>query len=386
MSNTLGVYNPIFYAQEGLIHLEKALGMAGRIHRGYDEERRSFQKGDTINIRKPSTFTADDAPSTAQDLDTKTVALVLNYWREVKFTLTDKELAIADNPRIINDHIRPAAYALADDIDQKLASLYATIPWFEEWDTTAGAEVANLVNARKILRDNSVPLGDPSMIHGMVGPGVEAKILAASAFTQHQGAGDQGVSDQMRGSLGMKFGVNWFANQNTPTHTPGASADKAGALDGAHSKGATSISVASWETVGTVKRGDTLVIAGNTQRYAVTADATAVAGAITLAITPPLVQDYVDTAVVTGEQDSTNTINNLVFHRNFAALATATLPDHGNELGARIAAIVDPITGLALRSRIWYDGDTSAVRVALDVLYGFTTLDPNLAMRMRSSI
>ncbi len=30
MANTLGYYNPVFYAQEALIHLEKALGMAGR--------------------------------------------------------------------------------------------------------------------------------------------------------------------------------------------------------------------------------------------------------------------------------------------------------------------------------------------------------------------
>ena len=77
MSNTLGVYNPIFYAQEALILLEKALGMAGRVHRGYDEERRTFLKGETINIRKPSTFTAQNAPSSAQDLDTGTVSLVL---------------------------------------------------------------------------------------------------------------------------------------------------------------------------------------------------------------------------------------------------------------------------------------------------------------------
>ena len=34
--NTLGIYDPLFYAQEALIQLEKALGLAGRVHRGYD--------------------------------------------------------------------------------------------------------------------------------------------------------------------------------------------------------------------------------------------------------------------------------------------------------------------------------------------------------------
>ena len=33
MANTLGNYNPIFYANEALIYLKHALGMANRVHR-----------------------------------------------------------------------------------------------------------------------------------------------------------------------------------------------------------------------------------------------------------------------------------------------------------------------------------------------------------------
>jgi hypothetical protein len=122
MANTLGVYNPIFYAQEALVQLEKALGMASRVYMGYDTERRAYGLGETINIRRPATFTVGDAPATAQDVTTETVSMTLDKWREVKFKLTDKELAFTGE-RIINDHIRPAAYALADDIDQKLIDL-----------------------------------------------------------------------------------------------------------------------------------------------------------------------------------------------------------------------------------------------------------------------
>jgi len=56
MSNTLGNYDPIFYAQEALIALNKALGMAGRVHRGYDPNPQ--QKGSVINITQPSVFEA----------------------------------------------------------------------------------------------------------------------------------------------------------------------------------------------------------------------------------------------------------------------------------------------------------------------------------------
>ena len=41
MANTLGVYDPIFFAQEALIHLENALGMATRVHRSFGTLRAS---------------------------------------------------------------------------------------------------------------------------------------------------------------------------------------------------------------------------------------------------------------------------------------------------------------------------------------------------------
>ena len=33
-TNVLGIYDPLFYANEGLIALHEALGMAARVHRG----------------------------------------------------------------------------------------------------------------------------------------------------------------------------------------------------------------------------------------------------------------------------------------------------------------------------------------------------------------
>ena len=64
----------------------------------------------------------------------------------------------------------------------------------------------------------------------------------------------------------------------------------------------------------------------------------------------------------------------------------APLTEIGNELGGcRVATIADPLTGLALRSRIWYDATNSKVLVSLDVLYGVKTLDCNLACRLRDA-
>jgi hypothetical protein len=382
MANTLGVYNPIFYAQEALIQLEKALGLAGRVHRGIDAERRAFSRGEVINIRRPSTFTAANAPSSAADLDTETVALTLAYWREVKFKLTDKELAFTGE-RIIQDHIRPAAYALADDIDQKLAALYTDIPWYD--DLTGTPTVADVTEPRKVLRDNSVPLDDPAMLHYMIDASLEAGFLGLSAFTQQQGAGDLGVQAQLRGTLGTKFGAEIFANQNTPSHVKGTCDDTALKVGAAGvSKGDTTIDLLAVDAgvAGTLVAGDVLEITGDSQKYAVTALNTAAANAFTaVAVTPALSMDHAADVAVTAVLD--NHVANLMFHSNAFALAMAPLSEMGNELGAQIATVTDPVSGLAIRSRIYYVGNSSEVHVALDVLYGVQTLDPNLAVRGR---
>jgi hypothetical protein len=377
MANTLGYYNPEFYAQEALIQLEKALGMAGRVYRGYDEERRSFGKGEYINIRKPSTFSAANAPASAVDLATESVQIQLAYWREVKFALTDKELSFTSE-RIIEEHIRPQAYALADDIDQKLAALYVDIPWY--YDLAATSAVADLTGTRKILFDNNVPLYDVGNVHYMVNSAFEEGLLKLSAFSQQQGAGDVGINTQMRGSLGMKYGMEIFANQNVQSHTAGAMADGAGAIAANESAGATDITIDDLTDTQTVKAGDSFVITGDSQRYVFTEDGTVASNALTnIGIYPALVADAAENAVVTIRTDSHAA--NLAFHRNAFALAMAPLSPMGNELGAKIATVTDPVTGLSLRSRIYYVGNSSAVHVALDVLYGVKTLDPNLACR-----
>ncbi len=376
MANTLGVYNPIFYAQEALIQLENALGMAGRVHRGIEEERNSFGKGETIKIRKPSTFTAQNAPSSSQDLGTETVTLSLDYWKEVKFELTDKELAFTQQ-RIIEDHIRPAAYALADDVDVRLASLHKDIPWY--YDLSGTPVVADITGPRTVLFNNKVPIMDPAMNHFMIDGTLEGAFLGLSAFSQNQGAGDLGINTQLRGSLGTKYGFEIFANQNVQSHVKGTCSTTDLLVNVEHLAGVSVIDLDAAAVTGTLVAGDTFVIAGNTQRYAVTALNTAAANAFTnVAFTPPLVATAANNAAVTVRLD--NHTANMMFHRNAFALATAPLPEIGNELGARVATINDPVTNLALRSRIYYIPDSSKVVVALDILFGLKTLDPNLAV------
>lgn len=378
MANNIDPYNPIFYAQEALIILTKALGMAGRVHRGYDKAPQ--QLGDTIQIRKPGTFTAQDAPGSLQDLKPTKMSIVLDQWKEVKFGLTDKDLT-ATGDSIINDHIFPAAYALADAIDIALCGLYKYIPWNFGTAGATPAAVSDITGARKVLFNNNVPLV-PGMVHAMIDGNAEDKFLQLAAFSQQQGAGDQGVATQMRGTLGMKFGLEIFANQNVQTHVKGTASVTALAINNGagYAVGAESINLDAVAVTGTLVTGDQLVIAGDTQRYAVIGGPYTASGNQfnNVAIFPAIAVAHADDDVVTLTLQ--NGARNMAFHRNAFALAMAPLSSMGDGLGARIATVSDPISQLALRSRVWYDADNSSIRVGLDVLYGVKALDANLAV------
>lgn len=392
MANTLGVYNPTFYAQEALIQLEANMGLANRVYRRFEDERNAFQRGETTQIRRPSTFTAANAPSSAQDLNTQAVTVTLDQWKEVKFSLTDKELSFTQE-RIIEDHIRPAAVALADNIDTALASLWYQTPWKHAVASSTDIAASDFPQVRKLLFDNKAPVNDIDNMHLMLDGAMEAEALGLSAFSQQQGAGDAGVQTQMRGALGTKYGFNVFANQNTQASTAGSlSTSGTVAVDGAITAGDTSITVdASTSMTGTLKAGDTLSFAGIDQHYTVLADATAAANEITFTIGVPgrgtsgtgALTAIADGTVVTFYQQSAIG-EGLAFHRNAIGLVVAPLSELGDGKGAEISTIKDPITQLSLRARMYYDGDNSKLNVALDVLYGYTVLDANLMARLQN--
>jgi hypothetical protein len=390
VSNTLSAYNPIFYASEALIALEKALGMANRVYRKLDQDK-GREPGDTITIRRPSVFTALNAPTTAQDLTAGSASVLLNKWKEVKFGLTDQELTYTGE-RIVAEHIRPAAYALADAIDQSLCALWSQVPWISNtWTSTS--TVADILTARQKLFDNAVPMND---LHFMVDGKREAELLGLTAFSQFQGSGPLGAETQITGSLGTRYGIEFFANQNVASKTSATVADLAGSINNGpgYVAGTKSILVTGFAAAAVLTAGDVVVITGHTQQYVLTAGVTLDgSGAGTLAIDSfnPGVQGgglesaVINTQVVTitlsGGSGATK-FQTLAFNRNAFALAMAPLSMMGNGRGAEIFVAQDPITGLSVRARLFYDGNNSKMFVSLDALWGVLTLNGNLATRV----
>ena len=398
MANVLGNYNPEFYAQEALIQLYKALGMAGRVHRGAEQERNGSgnSKGDTINLKRPTKFTAQThvagAGSTVQDVVGENIAITLNNHQEVKYALTDRELAYSSD-QIITDHITPAAYALADKIDQDLHQLGAKVG---PKAFVSGTASSSFITApRKVLRNNEVPM-DAGSIHYLVDSGMEAAFLDLGIFHEARITGDgANQAALMNGTLGNRFGVEVFASQNADvdiaakTSTATASAatgDSVGAVNGDTAVNVGTMAVNGFTLTETVEIGDTFTIAGDVTVYTLTANTTFAAGAGNLTFYPALRRNTATAAVVTfANLDAIEEIahvRNLMFHKNAFALAFAPLPATGDGKGAEMATVTDEVTGLSVRARMWYDGGTATNFVALDALYGTQTLDPMLGVQV----
>ena len=395
MTATLGYYNPPLFANEALIYLKKKLGFARTVYMGFDEERAARRQGDVINIRRPGTFTAASAPATAVDYTTESVQLSLSSHYEVKAKLTDKNFAYTGE-RVIMEHIAPMATALAQKIESDGFALYADIPNY--YDVAGGASttavVADIIGARKVLFDAQVPM-DQSALSLAIDSGAEAAFLGQSAFTQWTGSGDRGVAAQITGSLGARFGFgNIWATQNIPSHTPGTCNDTALQLVGAHTAGATTVNLDAVDAgvTGTLVPGDVLTIAhtAGTKRYAVTNTVTASGNAFTgVTITPALAADESDNKAVTASIDTH--ISCLAYHRDAFALAFARLPDFrenaelfgGAQLGANVFSVTDTDSGISVRARVYYVPNSSEMHIALDALYGWKTLNPYLAARLR---
>lgn len=401
MANTLGNYNVTFFANEALIQLYKALGMAGRVHRGAEAERNGAGNslGDTINMRRPSHFTAQThvqgTGSTAQDLLGQNVSISLDQHNEVKFKITDRELAYTSE-RIINEHIKPAAYALADKIDQDLYTLGTKVGPKKIISGTASSGF--ITGPRKVLRNNNVPM-DAGMVHYAIDTGMEAAFLDMEIFHRADAVG--GTLNQealLRGSLGMRFGVETFVSQNadvasTTMSSTGTKSDATGdvalAVNNASGYAGNSTSMALDGGTGsqTFQAGDTFQIAGDDTVYILTGAMTLSTGAGTVTFYPGLRKAAADDAVVTftllDAIEEAAHYRNLMFHRNAFALAFAPLPRTGDGRGAEIETVVDEVSGVALRARMFYDGASATNYVALDALYGIQVLDPMLAVRVK---
>ena len=206
MANT--ILTPDIIAREALMVLRNNAVMANLVHRDYSDEFAAV--GDTITIRKPATFVANEYNGSinVQDATETGVPVQIDKHLDVSFSVTSKEMAL-DIADFSKQFLVPAMQAFADKVDKYLLGLEASAT-----NRVAHADGAvapkDMIEARKYLTQNAAPLADRRFV---VGATAEADLLNSELFVSADKVGDEGTALR-EASLGRKFGMDCYVDQN----------------------------------------------------------------------------------------------------------------------------------------------------------------------------
>lgn len=217
MANTF--LTPDIIAREALMVLRNNAVMANLVYRDYSSEFVGAV-GDTITVRKPATFEANEFISTinVQDATESGVAVVMDKHLDVSFAVTSKQMALEIDD-FSAELLVPAMQAFADKIDVYLIALEDEIT--NRYMHAAGAvTIADVIGTRKFLTDEGAPLTERRFVYGST---VEADLLATELFTNAAAVGDDGTALR-EASLGRKYGLDFYCDQNI-AKTTGQSTD-----------------------------------------------------------------------------------------------------------------------------------------------------------------
>lgn len=357
-------------ARQALPRLIDNLVFPNLIYRDFSEE--FHDVGDTVRVRRPVTLEATEFSAeqgvTYQDMTDDVVDVTLDHIATVDAYATAIESATCLDD-LNRAFIEPAAAALAEKINRDGLQMYKDVPYFVGTAGTTPSTLADFSGVRKALNLSRAPL---------LGRAAVWDTEADSLLTQLPAvvnAEKSGSAQALReGSLGRVFGVDHYMSQSVCRHTCGLTASTGVKVNGAVSEGATQLNIDASSLSGKLVKGDLLKI--GERSFTVTEDSqSAVSNAISgVKVYPalPAIADNADVAVI-GSHTA-----NLAFHPMAFAYVTRPL---ANPDGQGVSSYVTSFNGISLRVTKGYDQKYKRSTYSMDVLYGFKTVYPELAVR-----
>jgi hypothetical protein len=390
MANT--ILTPTAVTRESLRILHQKLNFVGSIVREYDD---SFAKsgakiGDSLKIRLPNQYTVrTGATLSAQDTTESSVTLQVATQKgvDLNFTSADLTMSLDDfSKRIIN----PAMSVLAANIEADALSMYKDVSQ-SIWNGGSAATYNKALDARILLQRALAPTNDRTALMDSLGMADLVKDTK-SLFND-----DKSIAMQYKeGYMGRAAGFDWAENTMVPAHTRGGS-NGAYLTNGATQSGATLVV----DTGATApSQGDVITIAGVFSVHPETKVSTGVlqqfvigSGATTTSfpISPAIVatgatQNVSNTAADNSAVTflgtaSTAVQTGLLYQKEAFAFATADLVmPNGVDFASR-----QVLDGISMRVVRQYDINNDKFPCRLDVLYGYKTLRPQLAVRYHNN-
>lgn len=215
MANTF--LTPDEIADAAIAVLYENAVMAGLVNRDYDEDF-AARVGDTVTIRKPTTFTARDFNRATgieiQDATEDGIPVTLDKFKDVSFAVTAEDLTLEIRD-FAEQLLTPAMEAIWQQIDIDLLSLRSDISQAvgnatdDPASTAAWNDGKVLIDAGRVLDAAKVPLSNRRAV---VGPYGKAGWIGTDLFHSAEKRGDTaGLRDA---ELGRQFGFDNYMDQH----------------------------------------------------------------------------------------------------------------------------------------------------------------------------
>lgn len=385
--------------------LSNNLTFTNRVDRNYDSKFAisGAKIGETLNIRLPVQWTNTQGQGIKlQDVTETSVPLTLNtqYQRAFQFTSADLTLSIDD---FAKRYLKTAIISMANQIDYDGMSQYKNVYQSVGIPGTVPNALLTYIDAGVALDNASAPVDDDRSL--CINPRMQGTIVDTLKGL-FQASGE--ISSQYRrGRMGTTVGFEWYMDQNVNVHTVGTQGG-APLVNGTTLDGATTLVTDGWTASAAqrLNRGDVFTITGvnmvniqskqitgTLQQFVVTAPASSDSGGnLTITFQPPMISTgayqnidalpannapitVVGASAVTSPQG-------LAFHKEAFTFACADLLEpNGVDMAKRMA---DPDLGLSIRVVRAYDINTDRFPCRCDLLGGWATLRPQLAVRVAS--
>jgi len=380
--------------------LENNLVITRNVNRQYDD---SFavegaKIGSTLRIRLPDrALVTDGAALQVQDDNEQFTTLTVASQKHIGVNFTSAELTMQLDD-FAERVLKPRISQLASSIDADVANAYKSIGNTVGTPGTTPSTSLVLLQAQQKLNENAAVM---SPRYATVNPAANAGLVEGMKGLFNP---TDTISKQFKNGM-MGTGVLGFdeinMSQSIKQHTTGSRVATGNSVTTTvATQGATSIAL----TVGsglTVKQGDVFTVAdcfavnpqtrestGSLFQFVALADATAVGTDITVTVaaiyTAANALATVDSfptagkAVVFVGAASTQYAQNLVYHKDAITFATADLLlPMGVDMAARAVH-----NGISLRIVRQYDINNDRMPCRIDVLYGFSTIRPQMGCRI----
>ena len=399
MANTLLTIDMI--TRKALEILENNLVLTRNVNRQYDDSYavEGAKIGTTLRIRLPDrALVTDGAALQVQDDNEQFTTLTVASQKHigVNFTTAEMTMQLDDFAERV---LKPRISQLAASIDADVANSFLNVYQAVGTPGTTPSSTAVLLAAQQKLNEAAAvmspryvtvnPAANAALIEGMKGLFNPVSTISAQFKNGMFGEGILGFNELNMSQSIKQFTTGSRSGSHTVTTT-------------VSTQGASSIAITGTGTQ-TIKKGDVFTIAGvyavnpqtrestgSLQQFVCTEDETAAGGAYAeVKISPAIYTSSHALATVDSFPQSgaavtflggasTQYPQNLVYHRDAIAFATADLLlPQGVDMASRQVH-----NGISMRVVRQYDINNDRMPCRIDVLYGYSVIRPQMAVRL----